>query len=103
VRAAELRFAEVRRAEERSVEERSVEACPAKVGLDEEYRRKPGVEQPCVEEKSDEGHPPSWPSQGQRYHGAEALALVRAKLGITTPEIAEEMGIKQNYLYRSAP
>ena len=33
----------------------------------------------------------------------EALALVRAQPGITIAEIAERMGIKQNYLYRVLP
>ena len=35
--------------------------------------------------------------------GAEALALVKEHPGITIPEIAEKMGIKQNYLYRVLP
>ena len=34
---------------------------------------------------------------------AEALALVKGNPGITIPEIAEKMGIKQNYLYRVLP
>jgi len=33
----------------------------------------------------------------------EALTLVEANPGITIPEIAEKMGIKQNYLYRVLP
>jgi hypothetical protein len=41
--------------------------------------------------------------KGSGTRGAEALALVRAKPGITIPEIAEQMGIKQNYLYRVLP
>ena len=41
--------------------------------------------------------------KGTGTRGAEALALVRAKPGITIPEIAEQMGIKQNYLYRVLP
>jgi hypothetical protein len=36
-------------------------------------------------------------------HGAEALTLIQASPGITIPEIAERMGIKQNYLYRVVP
>jgi DNA-binding IclR family transcriptional regulator len=35
--------------------------------------------------------------------GAETLALVKASPGITIPEIAEKLGIKQNYLYRVLP
>ena len=41
--------------------------------------------------------------KGTGTRGAEALALVRSKPGITIPEIAEKMGIKQNYLYRVLP
>jgi DNA-binding IclR family transcriptional regulator len=33
----------------------------------------------------------------------QALALVRAQPGITIPELAKRMGIKQNYLYRVLP
>jgi hypothetical protein len=41
--------------------------------------------------------------RGSGTRGAEALALVKANPGITIPEIAEKMGIKQNYLYRVLP
>jgi hypothetical protein len=41
--------------------------------------------------------------KGTGTRGAEALALVRDNPGITIPEIAEKMGIKQNYLYRVLP
>ena len=41
--------------------------------------------------------------KGTGTRGAEALALVRGNPGITIPEIAEKMGIKQNYLYRVLP
>ena len=41
--------------------------------------------------------------KGTGTRGAEALALVRSQPGITIPEIAEQMGIKQNYLYRVLP
>jgi transposase-like protein len=34
---------------------------------------------------------------------SQALELVRARPGITIPEIAQEMGIQQNYLYRVLP
>jgi predicted ArsR family transcriptional regulator len=45
----------------------------------------------------------AWPAQGSGTRGAEALALVKAQPGITIPELAEKMGIKQNYLYRVLP
>ena len=41
--------------------------------------------------------------KGSGTRGAEALALVNENPGITIPEIAEKMGIKQNYLYRVLP
>jgi hypothetical protein len=41
--------------------------------------------------------------KGSGTRGAEALALVKESPGITIPEIAERMGIKQNYLYRVLP
>ena len=41
--------------------------------------------------------------KGSGTRGAEALALIKANPGITIPEIAEKMGIKQNYLYRVLP
>jgi hypothetical protein len=41
--------------------------------------------------------------KGSGTRGAEALALVKANPGITIPEIATKMGIKQNYLYRVLP
>ena len=41
--------------------------------------------------------------KGSGTRAKEALALVRGRPGITIPEIAEEMKIKQNYLYRVMP
>jgi CRP-like cAMP-binding protein len=41
--------------------------------------------------------------KGSGTRGNEALALVTASPGITIPELAEKMGIKQNYLYRVLP
>jgi hypothetical protein len=41
--------------------------------------------------------------KGSGTRGAAALALVKANPGITIPEIAAKMGIKQNYLYRVLP
>jgi CRP-like cAMP-binding protein len=54
----------------------------------------------------------STPASGPRRRGRprgsgtrskEALELVRGRPGITIPEIAEAMGIQQNYLYRVLP
>jgi hypothetical protein len=41
--------------------------------------------------------------KGSGTRGAEALTIVKENPGITIPEIAEKMGIKQNYLYRVLP
>jgi hypothetical protein len=41
--------------------------------------------------------------RGSGTRGKQALELVRSAPGITIPEIAEQMGIQQNYLYRVLP
>ena len=41
--------------------------------------------------------------RGSGTRAAQALQLVGEKPGITIPELAEAMGIKQNYLYRVMP
>jgi len=41
--------------------------------------------------------------KGSGKRSDEAFALVQANPGITIPQIAERMGIKQNYLYRVLP
>ncbi len=41
--------------------------------------------------------------KGSGTRGAEALALITSTPGITIPELAQRMGIKQNYLYRVLP
>jgi len=41
--------------------------------------------------------------RGSGTRALQTLELVKAKPGITIPEIASAMGIKQNYLYRVLP
>lgn len=41
--------------------------------------------------------------RGSGTRAAQALQLVTERPGITIPELAEAMGIKQNYLYRVMP
>jgi hypothetical protein len=41
--------------------------------------------------------------KGGGTRAAQALDLVRSRPGITIPELAEAMGIQQNYLYRVMP
>jgi hypothetical protein len=41
--------------------------------------------------------------KGSGKRGRQALELITEQPGITIPELAEKMGIKQNYLYRVLP
>lgn len=41
--------------------------------------------------------------KGSGTRGGQAYELVKGKPGITIPELATAMGIKQNYLYRLMP
>src|SRR5215218_5353340 len=41
--------------------------------------------------------------RGSGTRANQALALVKSRPGITIPELADAMGIKQNYLYRVMP
>jgi CRP-like cAMP-binding protein len=41
--------------------------------------------------------------KGSGTRAAQAIDIVRESPGITIPEMAEKMGIKQNYLYRVMP
>jgi hypothetical protein len=41
--------------------------------------------------------------KGSGTRAAQALSLVQGQPGITIPELAAKMGIKQNYLYRVLP
>ena len=54
------------------------------------------------------GRPPGKKRRAGRRKGsgtraAEAFAFVQGQPGITIPELASKMGIKQNYLYRVLP
>ena len=53
--------------------------------------------------KRDASHGKRGRPKGSGTRGVEALELVKANPGITIPQIAEQMGIKQNYLYRVLP
>jgi hypothetical protein len=61
-------------------------------------RKKPG--RPPGRKKA--GRPPGR-LKGSGTRAAQALSLVREQPGITIPELATRMGIKQNYLYRVLP
>ena len=73
-----------------------------------------GLDEPRAERTSKPARRPSSPpsrgSSGRRgrpkgggTRSKQALELVRARPGITIPELAEAMDIKQNYLYRVMP
>ncbi|HSX41309.1 MAG TPA: hypothetical protein VLF21_01560 [Candidatus Saccharimonadales bacterium] len=51
---------------------------------------------------SDSGRPRGRP-KGSGTRGRQALRLVQKHPGITIPELAKKMKIKQNYLYRVLP
>jgi CRP-like cAMP-binding protein len=51
----------------------------------------------------DEGNGRRGRPRGSGTRGKQALEAVRSNPGITIPEIAEQMGIQQNYLYRVLP
>src|SRR3954464_2648504 len=45
----------------------------------------------------------TWRAPGSATRANQALDLVRGRPGITIPEMAQAMGIQQNYLYRVLP
>src|SRR5438045_875520 len=57
-----------------------------------------GVNPPTSRATTRRGRP-----RGSGTRGKQALELVRSNPGITIPELAVKMGIKQNYLYRVLP
>jgi CRP-like cAMP-binding protein len=60
--------------------------------------RRPAARRATTSGRSRGGRP-----RGSGTRGTQALELVKAQPGITIPEIAERMGIQQNYLYRVLP
>ena len=86
--------------------------------LVDEYRRLEAAEQALAGVGSKPGRQAAAPSarrtrgasggrrgrpKGTGTRAVQALELVRSRPGITIPELAEAMGIKQNYLYRVMP
>src|SRR4051812_26515555 len=67
-------------------------------------RRHPAPAKPAPRRRGDaNGTSRRGRPKGSGTRAKEALDLVTANPGITIPEIAEKMGIKQNYLYRVLP
>jgi hypothetical protein len=91
--------------------------------LVDEYRRLEAAEQALSGVGSNDGRPTASPTaaprrarsarakgtgrrgrpRGSGTRANQALELVKSRPGITIPELAEAMGIKQNYLYRVMP
>jgi hypothetical protein len=69
-------------------------------------RKKPG-RPPGRKPGRPPGRPPGKRRAGRRKgsgtRAAQALSFVKGQPGITIPELAAKMGIKQNYLYRVLP
>jgi hypothetical protein len=62
-----------------------------------------GSSAPARRPRSGEGRRGGGRPKGSGTRANQALELVRARPGITIPELAEAMEIKQNYLYRVMP
>jgi hypothetical protein len=82
-------------------------AAPAKAGR-KKPGRPPGRKKPGRPAGSSSSSSSSTPRRAGRRKGsgtraAEALSFVTGQPGITIPELAAKMGIKQNYLYRVLP
>lgn len=70
-------------------------------------RAKVAVAAPAKPARKKAGRPAGRRRAGRRKgsgtRAAEALSFVQGQPGITIPELAAKMGIKQNYLYRVLP
>jgi ParB/RepB/Spo0J family partition protein len=62
-----------------------------------------GKDTPIPAEAATKAKPGSVRSKGSKSRAAEILALIQGQPGITIPELAVKMGLKQNYLYRVLP
>ena len=83
------------RPKRRATRKKTAKAATAKVAAPKKAaRKKPG-------------RPPAKRRAGRRKgsgtRSAQALSFVQGQPGITIPELAAKMGIKQNYLYRVLP
>src|SRR3954453_17963696 len=71
-------------------------AAPARASAPSRRRRSSG-------RSSSSGNGRRGRPRGSGTRATQAYELVKARPGITIPELAEAMGIKQNYLYRVMP
>jgi hypothetical protein len=72
------------------------------VGASTPARRGPG-RPPGSRSRTTAGRRGKRGRRGGNTRANQALELVKGKPGITIPELADAMGIKQNYLYRVLP
>ena len=66
-------------------------------------RRKATTPKPKAAAKPRRRGAASMPAKGSGTRAVEALSFVQGHPGITIPELAAKMGVKQNYLYRVLP
>jgi hypothetical protein len=64
---------------------------------------KPAAAKPATAAKSAAPKRRAGRRKGSGTRAAQALSFVQGQPGITIPELAAKMGIKQNYLYRVLP
>ncbi len=76
----------------------STAAAPAAAAAPARRARRPRAASKPAVRSGRRGRP-----RGSGTRAAQALDLVRDRPGITIPELAEAMGIQQNYLYRVMP
>lgn len=91
----------------------STNGAPAATSQVPVRRRGPGRPRGSKSAKATPAHPasaakPTTKRRAGRRKGSgkrpsEALAIIQGQPGVTIPEIASKMGIKQNYLYRILP
>ncbi len=82
---------------------KAVAAAPAKVATAKPAAKKPAKKAARKKAARAAGAGRPGRRKGSGTRAAEALAFVQGQPGITIPELAAKMGIKQNYLYRVLP
>ena len=111
-RSAAAPAASARKAAAKAAPKAAAKKPPVAVDRAGRAARKPKPKSSCRPGDSDSGAAPAGRGGARRKAGrrkgsgtraAQALAFVQEQAGITIPELAARMGIKQNYLYRVLP
>jgi hypothetical protein len=76
---------------------------PKRVGRPKKVGRPPAASRAAATAAPARGRRRAGRRKGSGTRSVQALALVQGQPGITIPELAAKMGIKQNYLYRVLP